>query len=42
MNAKTPTLWISLFVIALFAGVSVTRAQSEANADVVTAIQFGK
>jgi hypothetical protein len=37
-NAKNPVLWISLFVIALFAGLSVTRAQTEANADVVTAI----
>jgi hypothetical protein len=31
-------LWISLFVVALFAGPSVTRAQTGANADVVTAI----
>jgi hypothetical protein len=31
-------LWISLFVIALFAGLSVTRVQTGANADVVTAI----
>ena len=30
--------WISLFVIALFAGLSVTRAQTGAKADVVTAI----
>ena len=37
-NAKNPVLWISLFVIALFAGLSVTRAQTGANADVVTAI----
>ena len=36
--AKNPVLWISLFVIALFAGLSVTRAQTGANADVVTAI----
>ena len=38
MNAKNPVLWISLFVIALFAGLSVTRAQSGAKPDVVTAI----
>ena len=38
MNAKNPVLWISLFVIALFAGLSVTRAQPGAKADVVTAI----
>jgi ketosteroid isomerase-like protein len=36
--AKNPVLWISLFVIALLAGLSVTRAQTSANADVVTAI----
>jgi hypothetical protein len=37
MNAtKIRGFWISLFVIALFAGLSVTRAQS--GADVVTAI----
>jgi hypothetical protein len=30
-------LWISLFVIALFAGLSVTRAQTGANADVSSA-----
>ena len=28
MNAKNPVLWISLFVIALFAGLGVTRAQA--------------
>jgi hypothetical protein len=38
MNAKNPVLWISLFVIALFAGLSVTQAQTGANADAVTAI----
>src|SRR6266851_624700 len=38
MNAKNPVLWISLFVIALFAGLSVTRAQTAAKTDVVTAI----
>jgi len=31
-------LWISLFVIVLFAGLSVTKAQTGATADVVTAI----
>ena len=31
-------LWISLFVIALFTGLSVTRAQTGADGDVVTAI----
>src|SRR5260370_31996763 len=36
MNAKYRVLWISLFVIALFAGLSVTQAQT--GADVVTAI----
>ena len=38
MNAKYRVLWISLFVIALFAGLSVTQAQTWAEADVVTAI----
>ena len=38
MNAKNPVLWISLFVIALFAGLSVARAQTAASDDVVTAI----
>ena len=38
MNAKNPVLWISLFVIALFAGLSVTQAQTGAEADVVAAI----
>jgi hypothetical protein len=38
MNAKNPLLWTSLFVIALFAGLSVTQAQTGANAKVVTAI----
>jgi hypothetical protein len=36
--AKNPVLWISVFLIALFAGLSVTRAQTAGNADVVTAI----
>jgi hypothetical protein len=38
MNAKYRVLWISLFVIVLFAGLSVTQAQTGAKADVVTAI----
>ena len=38
MNARNPMLWISLFVIAPFAGLSVTRAQTAPTADVVTAI----
>jgi hypothetical protein len=38
MNAKNLVLWISLFVIALFAGLSVTRAQTAAETGVVTAI----
>ena len=42
MNAKNPVLWISLFVIALFAGLSVIRAQTgvqtRAEADVVASI----
>src|SRR5580693_2578616 len=38
MNAKYRVLWISLFVIALSAGRTVTQAQTGAKADVVTAI----
>jgi hypothetical protein len=38
MNAKNPVLWISLFVIALFAGRGVTRAQTGTNADAVATI----
>ena len=38
MSAKNSALWISLLGIALFAGLSVTRAQSGAKPDVVTAI----
>ena len=38
MNAKNPVLGISLFVIALFAGPRVTRAQTGITADVVAAI----
>src|SRR6266436_1824448 len=35
MNAKYRVLWISLFVIALFAGLSVTQAQTGAKADLL-------
>ena len=38
MIAKNSALWISLLGIALFAGPSLTRAQSVGKADVVTAI----
>ena len=38
MNAKYRVLWISLFVIVLFAGLSVTQAQTGTNADVVATI----
>jgi hypothetical protein len=38
MNAKYRVLWILPFVIALFAGLSVTQAQTGVKADVVTAI----
>jgi len=38
MNAKNPVLWISLFVIALFAELGVTRAQTATNADAVATI----
>ena len=38
MNAKNYLLWVSLFGIALFAGLSVIRAQTGALTDVVTAI----
>ena len=38
MNTKNPVLRISVFVIALFGGLSVTRAQTEDRADVVMAI----
>jgi ketosteroid isomerase-like protein len=38
MNAKNQMLWISPFVIALFAGLSVTQAQTAAKTDAVTAI----
>jgi hypothetical protein len=38
MNAKNPVLWISLSVITLFAGPSLTGAQTVDKANVVTAI----
>src|SRR5712672_3781961 len=38
MNAKNLVLWVSLFVIALLAGLSVTRAQTTVKTDAVTAI----
>jgi hypothetical protein len=38
MNAKNHVLRISVFVIALFGGLSLTRAQTGATADVATAI----
>ena len=38
MNAKNPVLWISLFAIALFAGLGVTQAQIADKTNVVTAI----
>jgi hypothetical protein len=38
MIAKNTVLWVSLFVIAPFAGLSVIQAQTGAKADAVTAI----
>ena len=38
MSVKDPVLWISLFAIPLFAGPSLTRAQTVGKADVETAI----
>jgi len=38
MSAKNSALWISLLGIALFAGLSVTRAQTMTQIDIVTAI----
>ena len=38
MNAKNLVLWISLFVIALLAGLNVTVAQTTVKTDAVTAI----
>ena len=38
MNTKHPALWISIFVIALFAELGVIRAQSGGNAEAVAAV----
>jgi hypothetical protein len=38
MNAKNQMLWISFFVIAVFAGLGVTQAETGAKADTVTTI----
>ena len=38
MSAKNSALWISLLGIALFAGLRVTRGQTMAQTDIVTAI----
>ena len=38
MSAKNSALWISLLGIALFAGLSVTRAQNMTQTDIVTTI----
>ena len=38
MSAKNSASWISLPGIALFAGLSVTRAQTMAQTDIVTII----
>jgi hypothetical protein len=38
MSEKNSALWISLLGIALFAGLSVTRAQTRTQADIVTTI----
>jgi hypothetical protein len=38
MSAKNSALWISLLGVALFAGLSVTRAQTMAQTDIVTTI----
>jgi hypothetical protein len=38
MKTKNPVLWISVCVIALLAGPSVTRARTGAETDAVTAI----
>jgi hypothetical protein len=40
MNTKNHVLWISLFVFALFPGLSLIRAQSTAKPEVVTAISI--
>ena len=38
MNLKHPALWISIFVIALFAELGVIRAQTGGNAEAVAAV----
>jgi len=38
MSEKNSALWISLLGIALFAGLSVTRAQTRTQTDIVTTI----
>ena|ERR1700691_2607343 len=38
MNTKHPALWISIFVIALFAELGVIRAQTGGNAEAVAAV----
>jgi hypothetical protein len=38
MSAKQPILWISIFAIALLAGLGMMRAQTGANADAVAAV----
>src|SRR5690242_17990247 len=38
MSAKQPVLWISIFAIALLAGLGMMRAQTGANADAVAAV----
>ena len=38
MNAKNPVSWISLFVVTLLAGLSVTRAQTTNKTDAVITI----
>jgi hypothetical protein len=38
MNAKNTVLWISLVVIALFAGLRATRAQTAPKADAVSSV----
>jgi hypothetical protein len=38
MNARNAVLWISLVVVAMLAGLAVTRAQTGAKSDTVAAI----
>jgi len=38
MKARNAVLWLSLIVVAMLAGLAVTRAQTGANADVIAAI----